>query len=134
MRQKLIRFMAGRNGSDALTRFISLVVLALLIVSFIVGGEVGYGLWVLCIAGVVYCYFRIFSKSVYKRQEENRRFLGKKTAAAAYFRGMRQRYAQRKDYKFFRCPSCRTMLRVPRGKGRIKVVCRKCGTSFIKKT
>lgn len=134
MRQKLVRFMAGRNGSDALTRFVSLAVLVLLLLSFIVGGEVGYGLWVLCIAGVFYCYFRIFSRSVYKRQEENRRFLQKTRGISAYFRGVRQRFSQRKDYKFFRCPSCRTLLRVPRGKGRIKVVCRKCGTSFIKKT
>ena len=49
-------------------------------------------------------------------------------------RGLRERWSQRRDYKFFRCPSCRTLLRVPKGKGKIKVVCRKCGNSFIKKT
>ena len=37
-------------------------------------------------------------------------------------------------WMFYRCPSCRTLLRVPRGKGKIKLVCRKCGTSFIKTT
>ena len=29
---------------------------------------------------------------------------------------------------------CRTLLRVPKGKGKIKIVCRKCGNSFIRNT
>ena len=46
-------------------------------------------------------------------------------------RAAKERWVQRKDYKFFSCPSCHTNLRVPRGKGKIKIVCRKCGTSFM---
>ena len=47
---------------------------------------------------------------------------------------MRERWSQRKDYRFFKCRSCRTRLRVPRGKGKLNIVCRKCGTSFQRKT
>ncbi|MCD8001749.1 MAG: hypothetical protein LUE95_04085, partial [Oscillospiraceae bacterium] len=50
------------------------------------------------------------------------------------FRDWRDRQKQRRDYVFFRCPSCKAMLRVPRGKGRIRVTCRKCGNAFEKKT
>ena len=62
------------------------------------------------------------------------RYLEMKNEILSYFHGVKERYSQRKDYKFFRCPSCHAMLRVPRGKGKVKVVCRKCGTSFVKKT
>ena len=78
--------------------------------------------------------FRIFSRNVYKRRQENQKYLRMTSGVRGYFRGLRERWSQRKDYKFYRCPSCHTLLRVPRGKGKIKLVCRKCGTSFIKKT
>jgi LSD1 subclass zinc finger protein len=126
--------MAGRNGSDNLCRFLSVVVCVLLVCAVSLRGNAAYALWVLAIAGLVYCYFRILSRNVEKRRQENSRYLAKREAFLGYFRGAKERHSQRKDYRFFRCPSCRTMLRVPRGKGKVKIVCRKCGTSFIKKT
>lgn len=134
MREKLIRFMAGRNGADNLSRAVSGIVIILLIVGLFTEMEVSRVLWVLAVLGMVYVYFRIFSKNVYKRREENRKYLHMTSGIRGYFRGLRERWSQRKDYKFYRCPSCRTLLRVPRGKGKIKLVCRKCGTSFIKTT
>ena len=32
------------------------------------------------------------------------------------------------------CPDCKTTLRVPRGHGKIKIVCRKCGNTFTGKS
>ena len=46
----------------------------------------------------------------------------------------REKWVQRKDYKFFTCPSCKTTLRVPRGKGKIEIVCRRCGSRFSGKS
>ena len=45
----------------------------------------------------------------------------------------KERRAQRKDYRFFKCPGCGTMLRVPRGKGKIHIKC-KCGYTLYRKT
>ncbi len=134
MREKLIRFMTGRNGADNLSRAVSFISIALLVIGLFTDVEVSRVLWVFAVLGVGYVYFRIFSRNVYKRQAENRKYLNMTSGARAYFRGLKERWSQRKDYKFFRCPSCRTLLRVPRGKGKIKLVCRKCGTSFIRKT
>ena len=50
------------------------------------------------------------------------------------FEMIKVRWTQRKDYKFFTCPNCKTALRVPRGHGKVNIVCRKCGTSFTGKT
>ena len=33
-------------------------------------------------------------------------------------------------HNYFSCPNCRTVLRVPKGKGRIQITCAKCGTRF----
>lgn len=127
--------MAGRNGADNLSRFVSTVVLIMLIVSmFIKNAEISLLVWLLAVIGLIYSMFRVFSRNVYKRREENAKYLARTGKIRSYFRGIKERWSQRKEFVFFRCPSCKTMLRVPRGKGKIKVVCRKCGTSFIKKS
>ena len=64
MRERLIRFMAGRNGADNLSRAVSLVVLVLLVVGMFVHGDAARVLWVLAIAGLIYVYFRMFSRKV----------------------------------------------------------------------
>ena len=134
MREKLARFMIGRNGSDQLTRFISIVVCLALVLSLFLNSDAQPAIWFLAIVGAIYVYFRVFSRNVAKRRQENANFLRATASVRGYFRGLRERWVQRRDYRFFRCPSCRTLLRVPRGKGKIRVVCRKCGTSFIRNT
>ena len=50
------------------------------------------------------------------------------------FRGLKDQWANRKLYHYYRCPKCRQKLRVPRGRGRIQISCPRCGTQFIKKS
>ena len=50
------------------------------------------------------------------------------------FEMIKVRWTQRKDYKFFTCPACHTTLRVPKHKGKINIVCKKCGNSFTGRT
>ncbi len=38
------------------------------------------------------------------------------------------------NYKIYKCPKCRQKLRVPRGKGKIRISCRRCQYEFIRKT
>ncbi len=131
MREKFYRFMIGRNGADQLSRFLTYVALALIILNLFVGSTV---LWLLGLAALVWAYFRMFSKNVARRREENGKYLQLQYKLTQRFRDWRDRQKQRRDYVFFRCPSCKAMLRVPRGKGRIRVTCRKCGNAFEKRT
>ena len=91
-------------------------------------------MWYAALLLLVFSYFRIFSKNLPRRRAENAKYCRYRGQLIDGFRDWRERRHQRRDYKFFRCPSCSVMLRVPRGKGHIRVTCRKCGTSFERKT
>ena len=132
MREKLIRFMYGRNGVDHFSRFLVYAALILVVLDMLFGGTgIFYGAG---IALLIYSYFRVFSKNLNKRRAENAKYFHFRSKFTSGFTNWRERQKQRKDYVFFRCPSCKAMLRVPRGKGRIRVTCRKCGNNFERKT
>ncbi len=134
MREKLMRFMVGRNGNDQLNLFLYAVDAVLLIAATLIGGQVGRWMFVAVLALLGYIYFRMFSRNLTKRREENGKFLRLLYSVQAGLKIRREKWVQRKDYKFFTCPSCKTTLRVPRGNGKIKIVCRKCGNSFTGKS
>ena len=130
MKEKLARFMVGRNGNDQFNMFLLGADLALLVIASLFGRSFGRYLFVLVFAILGYAYFRMFSRNTYKRSEENGKYLRTRYRVSAALKVRRERWIQRKDYKFFTCPSCHTTLRVPRGRGKIRIVCRKCGNSF----
>jgi len=134
MRQKFMNFMAGRNGNDKLNMFLLMTAFALMILSAFFSGVIGRVLSGLVLALLILSYFRMFSRNIYKRREENEKYLKLRYKVMGDLHGRKERWVQRKDYKFFSCPACKTMLRVPRGHGKLKIVCRKCGNSFIGKT
>ena len=134
MRERLARFMAGRNGNDQLNNFLLILEMILILLSIFIPGRVGKYLYIAVLALLVYIYFRMFSRNITKRREENGKYIRLIYRIDAAYRVRRERWVQRKDYKFFTCPSCRTTLRVPRGKGQIRIVCRKCGNTFTGKT
>ena len=55
--------------------------------------------------------------------------LGLAISLAGSFSRLRDR-----DNRYFSCPKCRQMVRVPKGKGKINIRCPKCGEKFMKKT
>ena len=134
MREKFARFMSGRNGNDQLNLFILIADIILLLLAGIFANSLGKVLYPLVILLLGYAYFRMLSRNLYKRSEENGKYLRLRYKVMAELRVHRERWVQRKDYKFFTCPSCKTTLRVPRGHGKIKIVCRKCGSSFTGKS
>lgn len=131
MREKFARFMYGRNGADHLSRLISYLVLIFILLDVFISGSLFYGI---AFVLLIYNFFRIFSRNLNKRRAENARYLQLRNKFLYAFRNWKERQKQKKDYAFFRCPSCKAMLRVPRGKGKIRVTCRKCGNAFERRT
>ena len=134
MRERLIRFMAGRNGNDQLNRFLLGADMVLLLLAVIFGGAMSRILFPICLLLLGGTYFRMLSRDLYKRRAENAWYLQRRERVLGSLRLLKERWVQRKDYRFFSCPSCHTNLRVPRGRGKIKIVCRKRGTSFVRKS
>ena len=116
--------MIGRNGNDQLNAFLLIAAAVLLLMGSLfrfLGGAVLSILRTLAFALVIVIYFRMFSKDIYKRQEENGKYLRIRYKAFAKLKALKERWVQRKDYKFFYCPSCHAVLRVPRGRGKIRM-------------
>ena len=128
----LRRFMYGRYGSDQLN--MAIIVAAVLVSltnsvltvflreSTVYSGIVAPILSVIVYGLLIYSFFRMFSRNIYKRQRENRRFT--------------QLWMRLKDRnnRYFRCPNCKQTVRVPRGRGKICIRCPKCGEKFTRKT
>ena len=134
MREKIARFMAGRNGNDQLNRFLLLVDIVLLLIASIFKDGIGRYVYPFVFVLLAYAYFRMLSRNVYKRREENAKYIRARYKVSAALRVRHERWVQRKDYKFFTCPNCKTALRVPRGQRKLNILCRKCGTSCSGKT
>ena len=131
MREKLARFMMGRNGVDDLARFESWFVLVVLILSIFTRSGL---LDLIAIAFIVHMYFRVFSRNVSKRYEENQKFLNFRYDWTVKWNRKKKHFEQRKIYKFYKCPMCRQEVRVPRGHGKICITCPKCREEFIRRS
>ena len=135
MRERFARFMAGRNGNDQLNRFLLLAAVVLLLLASLLRRSVlGNLLSLLVPVLLVLTYFRMLSRDLYRRRSENERYLRELEKLRAKLRILRERWNQRKDYKFFTCPSCKSVMRVPRGRGKIRIVCHRCGNTFTGKS
>lgn len=84
MREKLARFMVGRNGADALSKFFLYVALVLVIITMFSHNAIIY---LLAIASLVYSYFRMMSRNVSKRYYENQQYLRMTDKIRDKFRG-----------------------------------------------
>ena len=127
----LSRFMYGRNGSDYLG--ITTLLVAILIdvaASFIKNEPVLFVLRLISTILLVWTLFRMFSRNLQKRRAENAWFMAKLYyPVSRRFRQAKQQ-TQDKDHKYFTCPSCRAVCRVPKGKGKIVITCPKCRTEI----
>ena len=126
--------MIGRNGQDQLNIFLLIVALVLMVLGGILGGRFGGVLNTLSLLTLALTWYRMLSKNLLRRQAENGRYLRRRYQVTGWFRRQKTRWDQRRDYRFFTCPSCHTTLRVPKGRGKIRIVCRKCGSSFTRKS
>lgn len=130
-KDKMARFMYGRYGMDQLSRNLSLICLVLLIVTMFVRNNVIY---MIALVGIVYTYFRVFSRNISRRSEENEKYLRFHYKIVGKLNKIKFRITDSKTHRIFRCPSCSQKIRVPRGKGKISIKCPKCRIEFIKKT
>lgn len=130
MKNSFRRFMTGRSGADELSFSMVILALVLMLIASMLGSVV-INLISLVLYGL--CIFRMFSRNTSKRYAENQRYLvarGKlKTSASQSW----VRLKNMRKYKYFKCPECHALLRLPRKVGEVTVTCGKCHHAFKKK-
>ena len=129
MKEKFMRFMSGRNGVDELNRFLLAATLICYFISILTNWSILYFIAVLLL---FYGYFRMFSRNLYKRSEENRTYLNKTSKIRYKWNAKLSQLKQLRTHQIYKCPTCKQKIRVPRGKGRIEIHCPKCRSTFIK--
>ncbi len=130
IRNALARFLYGRNGSDQLGLFTLFLYVAL----WLAGALTGWlPLLIAEYAVLAVTLFRILSRNLARRRAENARFLQLIRPVQSRWQSFRAR-ARDRDHRYFKCPGCGQLMRVPKGKGRITVHCRSCGATFEEKS
>ena len=126
----IARFMEGRHGPDQFGIFTLIAGLVLSVLSGFIGlpflGLLGTGLY-------VYTLFRLFSRNRSKRISENQKYLSLSSDTKTKARQFVLRQKNKKDYKYFRCPHCKVLLRRKRGTGEKEITCAKCQHQFRQK-
>ena len=127
----MMQFMQGRYGADQMGQMLSAVSMVFLIISLFSRNQAWF---LLAVIGIVYNYFRMFSKNISKRYAENQKYLTMTAGILRKLASWKSQLAQRKIYHIYRCPGCKQKIRVPRGRGKIEIRCPKCNTRFVKKS
>ena len=133
----IVRFMYGRNGMDQLNRVLFWGYMG----TFLAQALFSALRWqvpallceILLWPLMVIVLFRMFSKNLPKRREENQKFVNWWWGVKSRNAGAKARHAD-KDHKYFTCKTCGTICRVPVGKGKIIITCPKCGAQIHAKT
>ncbi|WP_024838068.1 MULTISPECIES: hypothetical protein [Clostridia] len=130
-RERFSRFMIGRYGADKLSRFLIGFTFALIVAGIFIRS---YWVDIAALFLMMLSYFRMFSRNIGKRFEENQKFERISFRVTEFFKKWRFKFQQMRQYHIYKCPSCGQKIRIPRGKGKVSVHCPKCSTDFIKKS
>ncbi len=146
IRNYIRRFMQGRYGFDKLNfaltllGFVLSIALSVLRIFFI--AAMRNHIWVYYLFAFLHyltyvpyavAIFRALSRNFDKRRREEAAFM---SFAGNWISFFTKKLNQKKDadHRYFDCPTCHRTLRVPKGRGKIKIDCPHCGRQFTKKT
>lgn len=131
MREKIARFMYGRNGLDEFSTALLYVTFVCIILDCFMPVKVFH---LLGLVTLFYSYYRILSKDYRKREQENYWYLNKIRPIRKFFQKKISHLKMRKEYHLYTCKQCKQVIRIPKGKGKIEITCPKCGNRFVKKS
>lgn len=122
--------MYGRYGIDELGTFLLVTGLVMAVLSLI--GPL-FWLGFPAFAIIIWSYVRCFSKNFGKRQSELTKYWSIRNRVRDKLAFWKSKRSDR-THRYYRCKMCRTVLRVPRGKGKIEITCPKCRSKIVKRT
>lgn len=129
----LKKFMYGRYGVDQFSTALAVLSLILILISGILPKSLRI-ISILAYIPMFFYVYRTFSKNIFKRQQENYKYIAFKNSATSKLMFYKKRLAESRTHKYLTCPNCKQKLRVPRGNGKITVTCPKCRNQFKAKS
>ena len=142
-KRKFNEFMSRRNGPDTLSRDALIVAVVMLLLTVFVSDGLAAAFNFIGIVSLAYSYWRLFSSKVVERRRENDAYLTKRRELLSKFKAPFKKAAKKgqkaaeqakdKEHRYFDCPACGQSVRVPKGAGKIRVTCPKCGEKFERK-
>ena len=144
-------FFSGRNGADELSVTLVVISVIVFLAAPIFDEKYIQGIFLL-LGGILFVLgiLRSLSTNIGKRRHENQVILDLFRSETKEEKERRKREAEEKrereklrkerrkeeekTHAFFRCPQCGKELRVPKGKGKIKIRCPNCSHEFIRKS
>ena len=128
---RMQQMMVGRYGNDELSQALSVAGLVCLVLSWITGGDLFYGL---ALGFLIYATFRSMSRKIEKRSAERSAYLRMAAPVRNWLALTKKRWSERKTHRYFKCEQCGAVLRVPKGKGKIELSCPQCHCRMIRKS
>ncbi len=126
----LYRFMVGRYGTDNLNQFLIYLALGLIVINLFFNQ---YWISILVQICLILNIFRTFSKKINNRRKENQFFMTK-TKKIRHIFSSKAKESKDKDSKYFVCPNCSQIVRVPKGRGHIEINCPNCRKTFDRRS
>lgn len=125
-RWRLIQFMSGRYGADALFYVLFTLSAALAFINIFVRS---FAVQIIVYVIILIAILRVMSRNIVARSKENKAVIEAFSKVRSVYDLRRQRKA---DYThiYKKCPRCRATLRLPRKKGRHTTVCPRCNKEF----
>ena len=135
LRETFARFMYGRYGMDSLNKFLAIFYIALAFINMFVlrinGRGVAYFIfYVLETAAFLAFLLRMLSRNIYKRQQENIKYLNVSSSVKGYINKKKMQWQCRKTHVFRVCPNCKATVKLPKKKGKHTCTCPKCRVDF----
>lgn len=129
MKEKFKNFMKDRYGGDFLNAILVYFALGVGIVNIF---KKSNALSITSLLFISIVLFRGLSKNKQKRALEQVKFFN--LISPIYSKMLKFKSKDRKNFIYFKCKNCKQELRIPRGKGKIKVICPNCKHEEIKKS
>lgn len=126
---KMAQWMMGRYGIDQLTQALMIAGCAVVLVNFFAHSGVLSSIALLLMG---WGLFRCYSRNIAARAKELAKYQELMVKPKAWWRLTNKKWVNRKTTLYFKCKGCGSILNVPKGKGKLRVTCPKCGTQVEK--
>ena len=127
IKEKIARYMVGRYGIDRLYYFLLAICFIIIIINTFINSLI-LSFIESCL--FIYAFYRVISRNVYKRQQENEKFTKLIDKPKKFFNLQKCKLRDRNTHVYKKCPNCKNNLRLPKQKGKHTVACPCCQTRF----